>query len=102
MEHGPLRIRTLDAAHRYVRSLSTSEQRNIATEITLLSEGNPSVRTKLLRSPVRELVVGNHRVTYFKLESTLYFVRGFRKKSQMTPRKEIEYAEEVYRKLSAS
>ena len=101
MEHARFHIRILAPANTYIESLSKSERGDILAGIgTLRGERAPSVRTKQLRGPVRELIVGNHRVTYFRLETTLYFVRGFRKKTNKTPRQEIEYAASIFRQLS--
>jgi len=55
------------------------------------------VHIKKLRGPIQEIIVGHHRFTYFQLDSTLYFVRGFRKKSTKTPPQEIAYAESIYK-----
>ena len=94
-------IRFLESANRYIETLSKTEKANVIGDVYALKSGRPeAVRTKQLRGPIRELIVGHHRITYFKLESTLFFVRGFRKKTQKTPLKEIEYAEAIYRSLS--
>lgn len=67
----------------------------------VMRQGKESlVKTKQLRGPIRELIVGKHRITYFTLDTTIYFVRGFRKKSAKTPRSEIEYAHQVYKILN--
>lgn len=100
MARGVRRIEFLYGAHAYVQSLLPKEQDWIATDITLLCDSSAFVRTKQLRGPVRELIVGNHRITYFKINDTLFFVRGFRKKTRKTPPNEIEYAEHVYSLLS--
>lgn len=85
-------------AQKYIDSLSEREQTSIATETGFLQLREfDLVSTKQLRGPIRELIVGSHRLTYFQIESNLYFVRGFRKKSQKTPRQEIEYAENIYK-----
>ncbi len=55
-----------------------------------------------LRGPVRELIVGHQRLTYFGLDSVLYFVRGFRKKTAKTPKSQIDYAEKVYKLMKGS
>jgi len=100
MEHGRLQARILDPADRYLKGLPSADQVKIAAAITLLL-GNEAaaVRIKQLKDAVRELISGRHRVTYFKFGDALYFVRGFRKKTQKTPRKEIEYAESTYKQI---
>jgi phage-related protein len=84
----------------YLRTLSFNEQSVIGRQIEILQSGdNAGIRTKQLKGPIRELIIGNHRITYFVLGRRIYFVRGFRKKSKKTPPAEIEYAEKVYREL---
>ena len=101
MNDGPWSVRQLDAADAYIHSLTPEEQIKIASRVTLLLQGEHSeVRTKQLRGPIRELIVGHHRVTYFRFERTLYLIRGFRKKTQKTPQNEIEFAERIYKRLS--
>ena len=95
--------RYLEPARKYILSLSAAEQGIIASDIEALCSGRfDAVRTKKLRGPVRELIVGNHRLTYFILENTFYFVRGFRKKTAKTPKREIEYAEKIYKIMKES
>ena len=89
-------LRILAPAKKYLAALPSREHAAALDEITALHAGDIPVRTKQLRGPIRELIVGYHRFTYFKIASALYFVRGFRKKSRKTPRSEIEYAEKIY------
>ena len=88
----------LSPAKEYIDGLLPSDQGTIAANIEVMREGDfESVNTKQLKGQVRELIVGNHRLTYFGISNILYFVRGFRKKSRKTPLKEIEYAEKIYK-----
>jgi phage-related protein len=87
----------LESAQAYIDSLSESEQGAIRADINAMELGSfDSVYTKILKGKIRELIVGRHRISYFTIGSMLYFVRGFPKKSAKTPKKEIEYAEQVY------
>ena len=100
MERGQRHLRFLDPADEYLKNLPDSEQAMIDADTETMRLGEEShVKTKQLRGPIRELVAGNHRITYFTLGTTIYFVRGFRKKSTKTPRDEIEYAEKIYKSL---
>lgn len=88
----------LEYAQRYIDNLNESEQGAIRADIEAMTFGNfDSVHTKTLRGKIRELIIGSHRISYFSIGSVLYFIRGFRKRSAKTPRKEIEYAEQVYK-----
>jgi len=94
------KLRFLEPAQRYLKHLSNAEQAQVDADTNAMLKGEESrVKTKQLRGPIRELIVGNHRITYFALGEFLYFVRGFRKKSTKTPKSEIEYAEKIYTML---
>jgi phage-related protein len=68
-----------------------------------MAEGDfDSVSTKQLKGPIRELISGNHRISYFLEGSLLCFVRGFPKKTNKTPKKEIEFAEKIRTQLKQS
>jgi len=86
----------LTGAKIYIAGIPKADQGAILRDIEVLVLNNlEEVHTKQLRGPIRELITGHHRLTYFKLNSIIYFVRGFRKKSTKTPKQEIEYAEAV-------
>ena len=96
-----MRTHVLSGAREYLTSLSEKEQAVFRGALDVLGNyGEGLVHTKQLRGPIRELIIAHHRVTYFRLGNTVYFVRGFRKKSRKTPRQEIEYAERTYRLLT--
>ena len=96
-----IEIRILELVHRYIQEkLRDSEQGKLQAHVDAMRSGDfESVNIKKLRGKIYELIFGNHRFTYFQSERKLYFVRGFRKRSNKTPRKEIEYAEKIYRTL---
>lgn len=95
-----LNVRVLNHATKYLDQLTAKDRGPIAEEMEAMrSTHGMSPYTKQLRGPVRELVIGDHRLLYFKIDSNLYFVSGFRKKTQKTPRSEIEYAEKMYKLL---
>jgi|SRR3989344_3730966 len=100
MGNESLNARFLNPAAEYIGSLPVSDQASIAANIVCMRSGDfTAVRTKQLKGAVRELIVGHHRLTYFLLVNTLYFVRGFRKKTAKAPRAEIEYAEKIYKTM---
>jgi len=93
-----MQVHTFTPATEYLYSLPKLERSRIIEDMQMLAQtDNRSVRTKQLKGPVRELIVGDHRLTYFKFADALYFVRGFRKRTRKTPPAEIEYAEKAYK-----
>lgn len=102
MEHHR-KVQFLSHAKEYIGSVPVTDHATIAAHVECMRTGDfESVRTKQLRGPVRELIVGHHRVTYFEFGSDLYFVRGFRKKTAKAPKSEIDYAEKVYKTVRNS
>lgn len=96
---GSLQTIFLSGAKRYLREISRQDRATIGRDIHALAAFDQDVDTKQLRGPIRELIVKHHRITYFEYDSALYFVRGFHKKSTKTPKQEIDYAEEVCKKV---
>ncbi|MDO8571562.1 MAG: type II toxin-antitoxin system RelE/ParE family toxin [bacterium] len=97
-----LNIRILSRASDYIAQLSDSEQAILAADIETMAQGESGlVYTKQLDGPIRELIMGNHRVTYFCAKQTLYFVEGFRKKSTKTPKGKIDFAKNIYKKVKS-
>ena len=92
----------LEPAREYLKSIPPSERALVLSAVTALQSGEfESVHTKQLKGPVRELIIGPHRLTYFMHKDGFYFVRGFRKKSQKAPKREIEYAEKWYKYITS-
>lgn len=87
----------LERAKEYIEALPGSDRGAIYRDIeALVSNQLAGVHTKTLRSPVRELISGHHRLIYFKINSALYFASGFRKKSAKTPKREVEHAYRLF------
>lgn len=94
--------RFLQHANDYINRLSDTEQATLAADMQTMAQGaTDAVFTKQLHGPIRELISGNHRITYFHLGRTIYFVDGFRKKSAKTPKSKIDFAKKVYSILNS-
>lgn len=96
---GKYRSYFLDRALEFIESLPTLDQAKISASISVLETDFSSVFTKTLKSPLRELIVKKYRLLFFIKESKIYFICGFVKKSQKTPKSEIEYALDITRLL---
>jgi phage-related protein len=84
----------------YLAGLAASEQAKIDMGILAIAQDILQVvRTKQLRGPIREFIIGNHRLVYFQKDDCLYVVSAFYKKTTKTPKKEIEYAEKIYKNI---
>ena len=90
----------LSPAKEYIESIDDADKGAIAADIDIMRGGDlQTPHTKQLKGPIRELISGHHRITYFVNGRSLYFVRGFRKKTSKTPKREIDYAEHVYKQM---
>jgi phage-related protein len=91
------KIIVLPQAREYLQTaLSETERDSTIADLETLGLGDTTgIYIKKLRGKIWELVVGNHRLTYFGKGNIIYIVRGFRKKTQKTPVREIEYAEKI-------
>jgi phage-related protein len=91
-------VHYLRLASEYLESIPRRSRISIKADIEDMSLGKLSVpHTKQLRGPIHELISGHHRLIYFILGQAIYIIRGFRKKSNRTPRDEIRYAQKVYK-----
>ena len=90
-------VEFFDEALEFIGRLTETDKAKILANIKIMETDFDVVYTKLLRSPIRELVVKKYRLLFFIKVNTIYFVRGFIKKSQKTPIREIEKAENVYK-----
>ena len=69
--------------------------------MSLLRDGRfELVRIKKLRNKIKELIVKDCRFTFFIHDSKLYFVSGFIKKNNKTPKHEIDYTENIYKLIT--
>lgn len=92
----------LDSVTDFLKELSTALEAKILASASKMREGDfHSPRIKTIRGPIKELIVKQYRVLFFVHENSIYFVRAFRKKTAKTPRGKIEYAERVYKMVTA-
>ena len=54
---------------------------------------------KQLSGKIRELIVRQYRLVFFRKEEIIYVIDIFKKQSQKTPRRIIERAERLYQSL---
>jgi len=93
-------ICTFNSVTKFIHSLPDKERLKIAAAIRTLSRNNfISLHVKTLRGPMKELIVKKRRIIFFTKENTIYFIRAFTKRTAKTPKREIEYAEEIVKKI---
>lgn len=99
MDIKKLEVEFFDEALEFIDGLAQADKAKILAHAKIMETDFDVVHTKILKSPIRELVVKKCRLLFFIKKNTIYFVRGFIKKSQKTPLQEIEKAENVYKMM---
>ena len=90
----------LDSVKKILVAMSEPDRAKTAANITVMSEGEFNlVYTKILRTPIRELIIKKYRFLFFIHGHFLYFIHSFTKQSKKTPKREIDYAKKIYQIL---
>ncbi|MBI3305516.1 type II toxin-antitoxin system RelE/ParE family toxin [Candidatus Nomurabacteria bacterium] len=88
----------MDDVLEFVEALSVKEQNKILGAINLLGNKKfKEVYVKQLTNILKELKVKKYRLIFFIHRSEIYFIRIFIKKSNKTPKLEIESASKFYK-----
>lgn len=83
----------------FLGDIPEADRAKVLANIKVMETDFDIVYTKLLKSPVRELIVKKYRLLFFIKKNVIYFVSGFVKKTQKTPTQEIQKAENVYKMM---
>ncbi len=92
----PFSLVTLEEALNFLGQLPRKDRIKVEAAMNSMRSGFTGVYTKVLRNPIRELIVKRYRLLFFIKDDKIYFVCGFTKKTQKTPIEEIEHAHKVY------
>lgn len=93
-----MRTKQLSEVAKFISSLPDEDSAKILAYLKSLETGRTGgLVTKPLKKKVRELIVSNYRMVFFVVDETIYVVDAFRKKSQKTPVRVIERAEQILR-----
>jgi len=92
-----------DSVKKMLASMPETDRAKVAVAMSAMKEGNfQVVETKLLRTPIRELKVKKYRFVFFIRGQLIYFLHAFIKQSSKTPKREIDYAEILYKRVVGS
>lgn len=84
----------------FLNGLSDKLAAKIYANLKNLEENRTAgMLVKPLKGPIMELSVKQYRIVFFRKASRIYFVRAFKKQSQKTPKRIIDYAESIYGKV---
>ena len=92
-------IKFFDDALSFFEQIPETDREKVSSSIKMMETDFDIVYTKLLKSPIRELIIKKYRLLFFIKKDTIYFVSGFIKKTQKTPPQEIQKAESVYKMM---
>ena len=90
----------LDSVNKMINSIPEIDRAKVAVAMLAIKEGNfQAIETKILKTPIRELKVKVYRFVFFIDKQIIYFIHAFIKQSTKKLKKEINYAEKIYKKL---
>lgn len=92
-------VKFFDDALSFFEQIPETDRAKVSASIKRMETDFDNVYTKVLKSPVRELIVKKYRILFFIKKDVIYFVLGFIKKTQKTPPQEIQRAESVYKMM---
>lgn len=94
----PLKVIVLDEVETFRKSLSEKDKSKIDASITAMRFGEyDSIYVKPLKGAIRELIIKKFRFVFFIEKDTIYFIGAFIKKTNKTPKLEIENALKIYK-----
>jgi phage-related protein len=81
----------------FIHSLPDEEQAKIASRIDSVRDRDfESAYVKMIRGPIKELIVKDRRIIFCIERDTMYVFHAFTKKTAKTPLKEIARSEHLY------
>lgn len=95
-----LTISFFSSASDFIESLPDIDKAKVLAAIKTMETSFDGLYIKPLRGPIKELIVRKYRIIFFLKKNIIYIVTGFTKKSQKTPQKEIENAENIYKQIN--
>ena len=92
------KIIVLDNVELFRKNIPEPDRTKITSAISTIGSGDfESLFIKTIKSPIKELKFKNYRLLFVIKENIVYFIGGFTKKTNKTPKKEIENAENIYK-----
>jgi len=99
----PLKIVILDKVLYFIEELNTDDNFRFSTSVTAIRYGNyESITIKTLKGNIKELIIKRFRFVFFIDKEIIYFIGAFIKKTNKTPKLEIENALKNYKIITNS
>lgn len=94
----PLKVIVLTEVEIFRKNLSEKDRSKINASILAIRFGEyGSIYVKPLKGVLRELIIKRFRFVFFINKDTIYFISAFIKKTNKTPKIEIENALKIYK-----
>lgn len=91
----------LESIKNFIDKLSFSDKAKIKASVDFLEKGEfDAIYIKTLRVTIKELIIKKYRLLFFIKGKNIYFVDGFIKKTNKTPRQKIENAINIYKQIN--
>jgi len=91
-----------DEVGEFIHGLPKNLRQKFAVATLALSEGCfDSIYIKQIKKEIKEVRIQKYRLLFFTYRDSIYFIRIFIKKTNRTPRKEVELAEKYYKLISS-
>lgn len=96
-----MNLQVLDTVIEFLESLSADDAAKMAAHLKSLEmDQTEGLTIKPLKGKVKEIVVKQYRIVFFRIGTRGYVVDAFRKQSKKTPKRIIERAERIYRDMN--
>lgn len=82
----------------FLDSIAEEDSAKIYAHLKLLEENyTEGLNVKQLKGKIREIIVKQYRIIFFRKTNIIYIVDAFKKQTQKTPKRIIERAEKMYK-----
>lgn len=88
-----------DEASDFIDTIPEPDKAKVLAAIKMMQTDIEVVYIKMLQKSVKELKVKKYRLIFFIKGNTIFFVQGFVKKSQKTPKYIIGHAQNIYNQM---
>lgn len=93
--------RITDEVQEFITGLPEEIRAKLKAQVNLMELNEfDGLHVKTLRKQIKELIIKKYRFIYFVAGKCIYFIDGFVKKTQKTPKRVIDRAEKAYKVLS--
>lgn len=95
-----MKLHALREADELIDTLPKDDVAKILTAFGLLAANRSAeLKIKQLRGRIKELVIKQYRIIFFREKLTIYVIDIFRKQSKKTPQRIIQRAEKIYKEF---